>query len=527
MTARKKRWLIGIAAVVVLVIAGVIVAASILVRRFEPLIRQQAVQYLEQRFHSDVELAALHIHLPKVSAWEMIWKRGRGVKVGVEGQGLSMRFGGMRDLPPLFSIRKFRFVVDLGSVLEPRKVVDSVTLDGMQINIPPKRDRPQISRGGGKNDGSSNTGVLIEQVQITNAVLLILPKDSSKEPLRFPIYNLRMNSEGSTTAMKYDASLLIPKPPGQVHSSGHFGPWAADEPGDSPLDGTYTFKNADLGVFRGIAGILQSTGTFDGTLDSIHARGEATVPDFRLKMTGTPVPLHTNFEVLVDGTNGNTHLQPVRATLGSTAFTTTGAVIKHEARDRRSVQLKVTMPNGDMRDLLRLAVKGSPFMEGRITMHSTIDIPPLSGKVAEKLRLDGAFRVDDSKFLRSTIQDQIDKLSRKGQGQPENQEIDEVVSDMSGSFHLENQVMTFRSLTFRVPGARVALAGNYDTDHDKVDFRGTLKLNATVSQTMTGWKRWVLKPVDPFFSKNGAGTFLKIKVDGDSRHPNFGLDHGA
>jgi hypothetical protein len=32
--------------------------------------------------------------------------------------------------------------------------------------------------------------------------------------------------------------------------------------------------------------------------------------------------------------------------------------------------------------------------------------------------------------------------------------------------------------------------------------------------------------VDPFFSKNGAGTFLRIKVDGTADDPNFGLDRG-
>src|SRR6185369_478625 len=97
---------------------------------------------------------------------------------------------------------------------------------------------------------------------------------------------------------------------------------AAGDPGDSPLAGDYLFEKADLGVFAGVAGILRSTGTFEGTLSAIEARGEATVPDFRLKMANNPVPLTTEFAVLVDGTNGNTVLKPVRATLGSTHFTT-------------------------------------------------------------------------------------------------------------------------------------------------------------------------------------------------------------
>ena len=77
----------------------------------------------------------------------------------------------------------------------------------------------------------------------------------------------------------------------------------------------------------GIAGILKSTGRFEGALDSITARGEAVVPDFRLKRAENPVPLRTKFEVLVDGTNGNTVLKPVIATLGSTHFTTSGACV--------------------------------------------------------------------------------------------------------------------------------------------------------------------------------------------------------
>jgi hypothetical protein len=229
----------------------------------------------------------------------------------------------------------------------------------------------------------------------------------------------------------------------------------------------------------------------------------------------------------VDGTNGNTILKPVQAKLGSTRFTTSGGVIKHERDTRRTVSLNVTMPDGNLRDLLRLANKGHPLMAGRISLKTSIDVPPLSGKVREKLILDGRFEVLEGKFLRATIQDEIDRLSRRGQGAPKNEAINQVLSAMSGEFRLDNEVLTFRSLSFRVPGAHVDLAGAYDLDADSLDMRGSLRLAAKVSQTMSGWKRWVLKPVDPFFSKKGAGTFLRIKVEGSSKQPKFGLDRGG
>ena len=516
---RKKLWLGGIALVLVLLVVGAFIAASVIAKQFEPTLRAQAIQYLHNRFHSYVELAAIHINRPKMSTVQILLRHGRGAIVGVEGDGLSIRFAGDRSQQPLFTIKKLFFTIDLGILLASKKSVNFVSIEGMEINIPPKRERPSLE-GGERTD----SGVVIQNVQIKDAVLVLLPKDSGKPPLRFNIARLHLQSAGENSAMRYDADLAIPKPPGTVRSSGNFGPWNMAEPGDTPLKGNYTFDNADLGIFAAIAGTLSSKGTFDGSLNSVAVRGTTYVPNFELKMAGNPLPLSTTFEAQVDGTNGNTVLQPVRATLGHTNFTTTGAVIKHEEYSKRSIDLKVDMPNGDMRDLLRLAMKGPPFMEGFINMKSGIGIPPLTGTVKQKLLLDGTFDLHNARFLKSTIQNQIDQLSRRGQGQPKNEEIDEVISKMQGSFHLENEVMTFRSLAFEVPGAAVSVAGNYDMGNDMLAFHGALKLDAKISETVTGWKRWLLKPADPFFAKNGAGTFLKIKIVGDAHHPKFGLD---
>ncbi len=51
-------------------------------------------------------------------------------------------------------------------------------------------------------------------------------------------------------------------------------------------------------------------------------------------------------------------------------------------------------------------------------------------------------------------------------------------------------------------------------------------LTATVSQTQTGYKSWLLKPFDPLFRKNGAGTRLVITVAGTQDQPKVGLDFG-
>jgi hypothetical protein len=95
---------------------------------------------------------------------------------------------------------------------------------------------------------------------------------------------------------------------------------------------------------------------------------------------------------------------------------------------------------------------------------------------------------------------------------------------MRGTFDLNGQALSFSSLQFVVPGAAVDMAGNYQLDADQLDFHGSLRLTAKVSQTQSGWKRIVLKPLDPFFSKNGAGTFLRIQATGSAKDPQFGRD---
>ena len=56
--------------------------------------------------------------------------------------------------------------------------------------------------------------------------------------------------------MGFDAELTNPRPVGTIHTKGSLGPWLVEDPGESPIAGDYQFEHADLGSFKGIAGIL-------------------------------------------------------------------------------------------------------------------------------------------------------------------------------------------------------------------------------------------------------------------------------
>jgi len=527
----SRIWIVIVCAVVG-GLAFLFVVARSFAAKFKPEVHARVVAYLEQRFESNVTLGDLQIQIPKVAPLGLLLRGGEGTVAHIEGRDLRLSHKENATGPPLFAVDSFSFDLDLGMLRKTQPHVPHVELRGMTITIPPKSSLPDESNASAKTAPKAEMGeqlgnnVVIDTVTITGARLVIVPKKPDAKPLDFALQTIQLKSAGLQQQLEYDATLTNPRPPGLIHSKGTFGPWNGKTPGDTRLEGDYDFSNADLAVFPAIAGILHSTGHFVGTLSAVRARGEATVPDFRLKTSGNRVPLETQFDVIVDGTNGNTILQPVHARLRSTRFQTSGGIIKHEANGRRSINLTVSMAQGHIEDLLLLAAKGKPFMSGLIRMGAKISIPPLSGTVKENLFLAGTFNIERGEFLHDVVQSKVDELSRRGQGRPNDHQVDDVFSSMTGSFRLEDQVLTFKRLSFEVPGAVVGLHGDYQMAKDTLDFHGDLKLKAKVSETLSGWKRWVAKPFDPFFAKNGAGTFLKIQVVGNAGKPEFGLDHG-
>ena len=271
----------------------------------------------------------------------------------IEGSGLVLRHEGRTDIPPLISIREFSAQAGiLGLPWKPWKV-DQVTLKGLVIQIPPKGDR------GPQNwPKAKNLPVLIGEIVSDDAELRMLPKSADKDPHVFAIHHLVMHSVGLDRPAKFTAQLTNAIPPGEIETKGTFGPWSPDDPGQTPLAAEYTFDKADLGVFKGISGILSSTGKFSGVLEKIEVEGKTSTPDFTVTIGGHPLDLETVFSATVDGTNGDTLLHPVTAHLLNTVIVAAGwggevsrqaGQGDHARRDRRQGQARGLVAAGGER----------------------------------------------------------------------------------------------------------------------------------------------------------------------------------
>ena len=410
--------------------------------------------------------------------------------------------------------------------------ISHVEIEGLRINLPPKSQRKELPQPSNEPRTSSKVSIFVGEMDCTDTVLTLGTDKPGKLPLRFVIQSLALRSIGAGQPLDFTAVLTNPKPVGQIETSGHFGPWNADRPGATALGGTYSFHDADLGTIKGIGGILSSQGGYQGTLDKIVVDGKTDTPDFQVKVSGHKVPLHTEFHAIVDGTDGDTYLQPVKAHFLHSFLTARGYVVRVPGEPGRHVYLDVAMDQARIEDLLRLGVRTDPpVLEGQVKLHTNLDLPPGPQDVAHRLRLQGNFAIVNGRFSSDKIQNRIDELSLRSQGQVElltqeqrDGKLALVHSQLRGDFTLADASLNLPNLHFDIPGVAIKLAGVYTLDGAKFNFAGTADMKTTVSRMVGGWRGVLLMPFDKVLQKNGAGTEVPFKIDGAKSDPHFGFD---
>jgi hypothetical protein len=118
-------------------------------------------------------------------------------------------------------------------------------------------------------------------------------------------------------------------------------------------------------------------------------------------------------------------------------------------------------------------------------------------------------------------------LSLRAQGEPKKAKpgATDVNSRMVGQFRMNQGVLHFINLAYFLPGARVNLEGVYSLNGQVFDFHGRVLTKASLSHMVDSW--WgslLLKPVDPFFKRKGAGAEIPVSITGTRSEPKFGID---
>lgn len=502
--------------VLVALIAVAAVGVLVAIRQLEPRLRAWVTSSLGQSLQSEVTLGEVHL------AW---------FPLRLGARDLTVRHRGRTDIPPLIVVSSF--TVDLKPMDLWSSTVEHVKVDGMELSIPPKdpsTGKRPIPRPGGQGGGPSPSpepGILVRRLTATNTRLAIVPATAGKNPKVWDIFELELFNLGASAPARFRAVLTNPIPYGQIESAGHFGPWNADEPRASGLEGEYTFA-ADLGTIKGLTGQLSAIGTMTGVLEQISTRGETRTPDFRLTaLSGGALPLTTTYDALVDGTKGDVELKRVDIMLGGSKLLARGVVEGTHGVKGKRVVLNIKGSAVNLAELLQLtSTEQPPMARGTVSLNAALDLPQGPADVMDRVKLEGSFQAARLRFANAEVREQIDTLSRRAQGRPDDESIDNVASHITSTFALSNRVLTYRALAFSVPGASIKLAGTHRLESKALALRGEVLLQASASDTLTGFKRWLVKPFNPLFRKKGAGTRLVIQVDGTQDRPKVDLQLG-
>jgi hypothetical protein len=503
-----------IAVFLLFVVIAIATGVEFVLHRAEPILKGRVIETLSTRFDSRVELGGFHVFVFK----------------GLEVTGDGLRIYPTDDLiaagalDPLIELGHFSFHADVRGLFESPMHIVTVHVTNMAIRIPPREVRQQAPNN---KRHMGKIRIVVDEIACDDSKLVIETAKADKDPKEFDLEHIVLRNVGPNAPWRYDATLVNAIPTGEIHAVGTFGPWVNESPGDSAVTGKYTFDHADLNTIHGIGGMLSSVGEFAGQLNRIVVDGTTEMSDFSLDTANHPMPLHTQFHAIVDGTSGNTYLEPVDAKLGESEFRCEGAIVNVKGKGH-FIDLDVNVPKGRIQDFLELGVRTEPaVMTGRINMKTKLQIRPGDERVIERLGLGGRFTLWGIHFTNPATQDKVDMLSLRAQGDPKDAKpgAEDVRSRMTGQFALGGGRMNFRQLNYTLPGATVRLAGVYSVDGREFDFSGVIRTNAKLSQMVASrWKSLLLKPVDPYFHKNGAGAEIPVKITGTKGEPKFGLD---
>ena len=439
--------------------------------------------------------------------------------------------------PPLITVQRLRIEGSFSGLFS--KHVRRIRAEGLRVLVPPRGSGEQFQR-------FKRSTFVIDDLIADGAVLEVGSRDSTKQPLRFSFHNFVISNVGSDGPASFQANLSNPEPPGEITTSGKFGPWNPDDVGKVTVSGDYLFQQADLGVFRGIAGVLSSSGKFSGTLNRIEVQGVTDTPRFEVVSSSHPVQLQTQFHAVVNGENGDTFLQQVMATFWKTTVRSQGSVAGKTGQPGKAVSIELSAKDGRIQDLLLLFVRAQRApMSGIVSFHAAVSIPPGKRPFLEKVELQGDFGIDAGSFSKSTTQQGVNHLSAgalsdsakkgdKDKGKEDNnkdtddkEDAATVLSDVNGHVLLRGGTARFSNLSFSVPGARAQMQGTYNLITEKIDLHGTLRTDSAPSNTTHGMKSAMLKVLQPFFKKKKAGYLMPVKITGTYEHPNFGMDLSA
>ena len=435
-------------------------------------LRTRLAAALGQRFGGSVEIQALRVSVfprLRIAGDGVVIRRGRSSRSAAAHQHsrLLRRSGTPRPARLQPADSRSQVVGPGGQRASRRRRHRTATRTTPRPRLVPIRLVPIRADGTAKANGAAKPAkspIIVDHVLSEDAVLRILRGEPGKKPREFAISRLTMEDTGAETPWAFTASLTNPTPPGKIEAHGTFGPWSAGSPSQTPLAAEYTFSDADLGVFKGIAGILHSSGQVRRRARAHRGRRQgrrrrtspSTAPITRCRSPRPSTPSST-------ARTATPGCGPSMARSAGPPCTPKAGWSSATARRGGRSPSTSRMDRARLEDVLFLAVKSDqPAMSGGLKLRASLRCRTGHVEALQKLILKGTFTIDDARFAGDGIQTQGQRdqprrrrgrRSRPGQGGRS--------PTSTARFAMSGGVIRFSAINFSMPGAHVSLAGSY------------------------------------------------------------------
>jgi hypothetical protein len=451
--------------------------------------------------------------------------RGTFFPPGCVAEGVDFLHRKRKDLPPLITVESLTLRTGYTGLFRITKLIDYVKVTGLHLRVPPKNPDTTQETFPLTNSVSGKT-LVIGEITTDNAVVEFLDKQLQEDKFVLKIDHLTLDHVAQSDPVTFHARFNNTEPPGEIRSDGQFGPWNDDDPGSTQLSGSYTYEHVKLGVFEGIAGTLSSQGKFSGTLGHINAEGSVDVPDFAVSGSKHPDHLASNYQAVIDGTNGDTFLTRAESHFRKTTILSQGDVKGHTGQHGKTVMLTMSVAQGRIEDLLHLFTGSTqPAEIGDVRLQTKVQLPPGPQGFLRRLRLEGDFGIGSGYFTNREIQEPVNRLAESARGESkQHEEADQstVLSNLRGHVSAKGGIATLSKTSFTEPGTFAEMEGTYNLVDNKVNLRGVLHTNGKLADTKTGFKSLVLKAMGPFLKKKSV-TVVPFEITGTASDPSFAL----
>jgi AsmA-like C-terminal region len=418
----------------------------------------------------------------------------------------------------LGSIRRFEARATWVALLTLTHRLQSIRLNGLRVEIPNPVPPPMNLHP------SLKTSTTVTTLIADGAVLDIAPRSAGGQSFQLHFPKLVLGNIEKQKSITLQTRVRLPQPPADLEVSGRFGPMVQGNAGRIPLFGSYHLTDADLSRFKAIKGILTSQGDFRGTVASCEVRGNAAIPDFEVTSSGHAMPFEAKFDALVNAVQKTVTIRSVSAHLVNTALQANGRIASTSGQKGETLWATIETEHGRVEDLLRLFTSApKPAVDGPITFHTKVVLPPGDQKFIRKVQLEGDFVISQAEFTHSTTQAKLDKLSERARKSKDDTGPQNVSADVRGHVRLQDGTAVLSHMVFTTPGATARGGGTYSLVNQRIDLRGKLAIQASLSKAAGGIKSILLLPLDPFFKKKNAGAVLPVKIMGTYSHPTFGV----